>query len=66
MPPTTELTVIGGDRHHVEGEVQEVERLILGAARGSIMEFAWLVEVETGERIGINPEHVILIRAGSD
>jgi hypothetical protein len=58
----TELTVVGGDRYRVEGDLQEVERQILAAARGSIMEFAWLVESETGERIGINPDHVVLVR----
>jgi hypothetical protein len=59
---TTELTVVGGDRYRVEGDVKDVERLILNAARGSIMEFAWLVEAETGERVGINPDHVVMIR----
>jgi hypothetical protein len=58
----TELTVVGGDRYRVAGDLQEVERQILAAARGSIMEFAWLVESETGERIGINPDHVVLVR----
>jgi hypothetical protein len=58
----TELTVVGGDRYRVEGDLTEVERQILAAARGSIMEFAWLVESETGERIGINPDHVVMVR----
>lgn len=64
MPqPTTEVTVLGGDRYRVEGEAKDVEQLILAAARGSIMELAWLVEVETGERIGVNPECVVMLRA---
>ncbi len=54
--------MVGGDRYRVEGDLQEVERQILAAARGSIMEFAWLVESETGERIGINPDHVVMVR----
>ena len=62
MTSITELTVVGGDRYRVEGDLQEVERQILAAARGSIMEFAWLVESETGERIGINPDHVVMVR----
>jgi len=37
--------------------------LILNAARGSIMEFAWLVEAETGDRLGLNPERVVILRA---
>jgi hypothetical protein len=61
--PTTEITVLGGDRYRVEGEPRDVERLILGAARGSLMELAWLVEVETGEPIAVNPECVVMLRA---
>jgi len=37
--------------------------MILDAARGSLMQFAWLVEVDSGERIAVNPEHVVAIRA---
>jgi hypothetical protein len=62
MTSITELTVVGGDRYRVEGDLKDVERQILSAARGSIMEFAWLVEAETSERIGINPEHVVMVR----
>lgn len=63
MTRTTEITVIGGERYRVEGDAKDVERMILDAARGSIMEFTWLVEAETGERIGINPECVVMLRA---
>jgi hypothetical protein len=59
----TEITVVGGDRYQVEGDAADVERVILAAARGSIMELAWLIEAETGERIGVNPESVVLLRA---
>jgi hypothetical protein len=63
MSTTTEITVFGGDRYRVEGEPHRVERLILDAARGSIMEFAWLVEAETGKHLGVNPESVVMLRA---
>jgi hypothetical protein len=63
MSTTTEITVLGGERYRVEGDASDVERLILNAARGSIMEFAWLVEAETGKRLGINPESVVMLRA---
>lgn len=65
MSTTTEITVLGGDRYRVEGDARDVERQIVNAARGSIMEFAWLVEVETGDRVGINPESVVMLRAVS-
>ena len=47
----------------VEGAARDVERMILDAARGSIMQFAWLVEINSGERIAVNPEHVVMLRA---
>jgi hypothetical protein len=59
---TTQITVIGGDSYRVEGGAKDVERVILNAARGSIMELAWLVEAETGEQLGFNPECVLLLR----
>jgi hypothetical protein len=59
----TELTLTGGQRLRVEGEPQKVEAAIIAAARGSIMELAWVVEAESGERLGLNPEHVVMIRA---
>ena len=43
--------------------LEAYERLILDAARGSIMELAWMVEAETGERLGINPACVVTLRA---
>jgi hypothetical protein len=55
--------IVGGDRYLVQGTAEDVERLIIGAARGSIMELAWLVEADTGDRIGVNPECVVMLRA---
>lgn len=59
---TTEVTLVGGERFCVRGDPRDVERVVLDAARGSIMELAWLVENESGERIGVNPEHVVMLR----
>jgi hypothetical protein len=63
MHSTTEITLAGGVRHRVEGDARDVARAILDAARGSIMEFAWLVDAETSERLGINPALVVSLRA---
>lgn len=57
------MTVLGGARYQVDGDPKDVERLILDAARGSLMQLAWLVESETGARLGINPECVVMLRA---
>jgi hypothetical protein len=63
MASRTEITLLGGERHSVDGDVKEVERLILDAARGSILEFAWLTDAQTAEPIGVNPEYVMTLRA---
>jgi hypothetical protein len=60
---TTEVTVVGGDRYQVDGDPKDVEQAILDAARGSLMQLAWLTESETGARLGINPECVVMLRA---
>jgi hypothetical protein len=62
MASITEITVLGGQRHRVEGEAKDVERLILDAARGSIMQFAWLTDAQSGDLLGINPECVVMLR----
>ncbi len=63
MTSITEITVVGGERHRVEGNAKDVEKLILDAARGSIMELAWLTEAETGVSMGVNPKCVVMLRA---
>lgn len=63
MSSITEITLLGGERHRIDGDVDEIERIILSAARGSIMELAWLTEAETGQRFGVNPECVMTMRA---
>jgi hypothetical protein len=63
LTPITEIIVLGGDRFQVEGDAKQVEAQILSAARGSLMELAWMTEAETGRRLGLNPEHVVLLRA---
>jgi hypothetical protein len=64
MISTTELTVVTGDRFRLECDVKEVERTILDAARGSIMQLAWFVEAETGNNLAFNPDHVVMLRTG--
>jgi hypothetical protein len=59
----TEITLLGGERHRVDGDVKQVEQLILDAARGSIMQLAWLTDTQTAEPIGVNPEYVMTLRA---
>ena len=65
MTPVTEITLLGDGRYRVQGDAKSVERLILDAARGSIMELAWFTEVESGAQLGINPQYVVMLRATS-
>jgi hypothetical protein len=62
---TTEITVVTGARYHVEGDAKDVERIILDSARGSIMQLAWLVDAETQDDLAVNPDPVVMLRAGS-
>jgi hypothetical protein len=62
----TEITLIGGERVRVDGDAAQIEASILSAARGSIMEFAWFPEADSGRRVGVNPEHVVMLRRLSE
>jgi hypothetical protein len=59
----TELTLTGGVRLRIEGDPHDVEAAILSAARGSLMELAWMTEADSGQRVGVNPDHVLVLRA---
>jgi hypothetical protein len=63
MGSITEIAVVTGERYRIKGDPKDVEQIILDAARGSIMQLAWLVEAETGEDLVVNPEHVVALRA---
>lgn len=63
MTSITEITFLTGERCRVEGEAKDVERVILDAARGSIMQLAWLTDAQTGEPLAINPACVVILRA---
>ena len=63
MGSMTEITLVGGERYRVDGDARAVERLILDAARGSIMQLAWLTDTQTAQPLGINPEYVMTLRA---
>jgi hypothetical protein len=61
--PATELTLVTGERCAVGGALADVEKAIVAAARGSIMQFAWLEEADSGRPLAINPAHVVTLRA---
>jgi hypothetical protein len=63
MSSITEITFLTGERCRVDGEAKDVERVILDAARGSIMQLAWLTDADAGQPLGVNPEFVVMLRA---
>ncbi len=63
MSSITEIAIITGERYRIEGDPKDVEQIILDAARGSILQLAWLVEAETGEDLVVNPDHIVTLRA---
>jgi len=60
---STEIVLVTGERYEVEGSPDTVAARVLDAARGSIMELAWLTETASGESIGINPRYLVAVRA---
>jgi hypothetical protein len=63
MTSTTELTLVTGERYRVQGDVRDIERIILDAARGSIMQLAWLIDAEAGNELAVNPDYVVTLKA---
>jgi hypothetical protein len=55
--------MVNGERFAISGEPVEVEKTIIAAARGSIMQLAWLEQAEGGGALGVNPAHVVSLRA---
>ena len=55
--------MVNGERFAVAGEPLEVEKAIIAAARGSIMQLAWVEEAGSGRALGVNPAHVVSLRA---
>ena len=57
----TAVALVTGERYEVAGSPKEVEKAIVDASRGSIMQLAWVTEADSGRSIGINPAHVVAL-----
>jgi hypothetical protein len=55
--------MVTGERYELSGTPEQVETAILSAARGSLLQFAWLEEAASGRVVGINPAHVVSLSA---
>jgi hypothetical protein len=63
MTSITEITRSDRRALSLGRRAKDVERVILDAARGSIMQLAWLTDADAGEPLAINPGCVVMLRA---
>jgi hypothetical protein len=63
---TTNLLLITGEQIEVVGLAEDVGQLLQNAARSTQGTLAWLEEAGSGEALGVNPAHVVTIRAGEE
>jgi hypothetical protein len=61
---TTTVTLASGETLEVKGRLDQISKQLENAARSSAGTLAWLEEASGGERLGVNPSHVVLLRAG--
>jgi hypothetical protein len=66
--PYVEITLPSGDIFTVEGTLEGVEKGLSDAARSGQSRMAWFKERDSDDSIGVNPAHVVVVRAaeGSD
>jgi hypothetical protein len=57
-----EIKMVNGETIRVEGTLTEVEKELSDAARSGSSRFAWLACESSGQRIGVNPDHVVSLR----
>jgi hypothetical protein len=52
-----------GEALEVDGSLEHVAKQLEDAARSSAGALAWFSESATGEKVGLNPVHVVMLRA---
>jgi hypothetical protein len=62
----TTLVFATGETIEVRANLDQVAKHLENAARSSPGTLAWFDEAAAGERLGVNPAHVLWIRAGTD
>jgi hypothetical protein len=58
---TSNLLLSTGERVEVDGPAEDVERLLLDAARSTPGTLAWLDLAGGGGALGVNPKHVVTL-----
>jgi hypothetical protein len=62
----TTLVFATGASLDVEASLEQVAKQLENAARSSAGTLAWFDEAAAGDRLGVNPAHVVSIRRGRD
>ena len=59
---STTISLATGETLEVSGSLDGVAKLLEDATRSGAGTFAWVEEAASGERVGVRPSHVVLIR----
>jgi hypothetical protein len=62
---TTRLLLSTGEWVAVEGATDGITRQLEDASRSTTGTLAWMKD-EDGDRVGVNPSHVVMLRAGDE
>jgi hypothetical protein len=62
-PTYVQITLPSGDVFTVEGSLDEVEKRLSDAARSGQSRLAWFQEHGKDDTVGVNPAHVVALRA---
>ena len=57
-----EVRLANGDVFIVEGDLDQVEKLLSDAARSGQSRLAWFTEYGADVRLGVNPAHVAAVK----
>jgi hypothetical protein len=60
---TTRLLLSTGEWVAIDGASEDVTRHLEDASRSTTGTLAWLKD-EDGDRVGVNPSHVVMLRPG--
>jgi hypothetical protein len=60
---STTISLATGETLEARGSPDEVAKRLEDATRSGAGTFAWVDEAASGQRVGIRPAHVVLVRA---
>jgi hypothetical protein len=61
----TVVELSNGNVIEVEGDLETTEKTLSDAARSGQSRPAWFKEHDTGRRVGVNPDHVAVLRSST-